>query len=119
MSAKTLINNELSRGKAMIISDLNYMEMAEANVEGGYYFGPSSKTFVFAKIREDLKINKAFTSKVDVKGNFAGAQANADAMGKNTATQAISATTTIEGVGSSSVATSLSASEGAKFKFPW
>ena len=103
----------------MIISDLNYLQTAEKTVEGGYYFGPSSKTFVFAKIYEDLKINKKFNSDVDIDGNFAGAQANADAFGKNSSTQAVSVTLTKEGFGSTSVATSISGSEGASWSCPW
>lgn len=101
----------------MIISDLSYMETAEANVEGGYYFGPSSKTFVFAKIREDLRITKQFYGDTRVKGNFAGAQANADAIGKNTSTQAITETFVVQGKASSSVATSVSATSGYSWRY--
>lgn len=103
----------------MLISDLTYLESANSDVKGGYYFGPSSKTFVFAKIYEDLKINKKFNSDVNIDGNFAGAQANADALGKNTSTQAVSVTFTKEGVGSTSVATSVSGSEGFSWTCPW
>jgi hypothetical protein len=101
----------------MIISDLNYIEVAGANVEGGYYFGPSSKTLVLAKIREDLKITKDFKGTTVVKGNFAGAQANADAIGKNTSTQAITETFVVQGKASSSVATSVSATSGYYWKY--
>jgi hypothetical protein len=96
----------------MIISDLNYLQAVDANVEGGYYFGPSSKTNVIAKIKEDLDIKKNFVGKTFVKGNFAGAQANADAIGKNTSTQAITETFAVQGKASSSVATSVSATSG-------
>ncbi|MEG4216374.1 hypothetical protein QUA27_13355 [Microcoleus sp. Pol14C6] len=96
----------------MIISDLNYLESAEANVEGGYYFGESSTTYVNANISEYLTINKVFNSKTNIKGNFAGAEASAGALGANSATQAISSTNTVQGVGSQSNATSLSGSNG-------
>ncbi|MDQ2099490.1 MAG: hypothetical protein QQW96_17810 [Tychonema bourrellyi B0820] len=96
----------------MIISDLNYLESAEANVEGGYYFGPSSSTNVYADIRENLTINKVFNSVTKTQGTFAGAEATASALGANSATQAISNTVTIQGVGSTSNATSISGSNG-------
>jgi hypothetical protein len=97
----------------MIISDLNYMEVAEVNVEGGYYFGSSSNTTVYANITENLNIKKYFESRTNIFGNFAGAEAAATAVGPNTATQAISSTNTIVGYGSSSNATSISGSQGA------
>ena len=66
----------------MIISDLNYLESAEANVEGGFNLG-----YDFSKIyfNEYLKIYKDVDSKVDLKGNLATAEA--DAYGKDTLTQ--------------------------------
>lgn len=99
----------------MIISNLSYMETSEATVEGGYYFGQSSYT----NITENLIINKKLTSKVDIKGNFAGAEAEATATGKNTSTQALSFTNTVQGVGSGSSATSISGSQGARFSYVW
>ncbi|MEG5017557.1 MULTISPECIES: hypothetical protein [unclassified Microcoleus] len=99
----------------MIISDLNYLESAEANVEGGYFFGDSSVTYVKANISEYLTINKVFNSITNVKGNFAGAEAAADAVGANSSTQAITKTTTVQGLGSSSNATSTSGSAGSYF----
>lgn len=92
----------------MIISDLNYLETAEQTVVGGYYFGENVNT----TIKEKLDIRKYLESKVYVKGNFAGSEANADAVGYNTSTQAISSTAVIQGVGSSSKATSVSATSG-------
>ncbi|MEG4963179.1 MULTISPECIES: hypothetical protein [unclassified Microcoleus] len=99
----------------MIISDLNYVEAAEANVEGGYFFGDSSYTAVYANINEYLTINKVFNSITNVKGNFAGAEADAEAVGANSSTQAITKTLTVQGVGSSSNATSTSGSAGNYF----
>ncbi len=96
----------------MIISDLNYLESAEANIVGGYYFGSSSNTNVNANITENLNINKNFNSTTVIKGNFAGAEAGAFATGKNTSTQAISATDVVQGVSSASQATSISGTSG-------
>jgi hypothetical protein len=99
----------------MIISNLSHMETSEATVEGGYYFGVSSSTY----ITENLNITKYLNSKVDIKGNFAGAEAEATAMGKNSTTQALSFTNTVQGVGSSSSATSISGSLGATRPRGW
>ena len=90
----------------MIISDLNYLESAEGSVEGGYYFGPSSKTIVVEK----LFIFKKFDSDVDVDGNFAGAESDAQAYGDNTSTQALAFTFTNDYFSASS-ATAVSATD--------
>lgn len=96
----------------MIISDLNYLQSAEENdVLGGYDFGGNHSSNIY----ENLYINKYLRSDVDVYGNFAGAEADAKALGKNTSTQAISRTFTDQGYASASNATSVSASEGAYF----
>jgi hypothetical protein len=92
----------------MIISDLSYMEVAEANVEGGYYFGESGST----NISETLTINKFFKSKVEIKGNFAGSEAEAYASGPNTSSQSITFTDVVKGRGSASKATSISGTSG-------
>lgn len=77
------------------------------NISGGYYFGESSNT----NITENLYINKNFYSKVDIKGQFAGAEGDAIAQGPNSAAQAITATYT--GVlGSQAKSTSVSATNG-------
>ena len=95
----------------MIITDLNYLEVVQNEVTGGYNFGPSSSTY----IKEDLDIDKYLRSVVHVYGNFAGAEAHAGALGYNTSTQAISSTNTVQGYGSVSDATSTSASDGHYF----
>jgi hypothetical protein len=82
------------------------------NVSGGYYFGSSSNTYVNANIYENLNIKKYFESKTNVYGNLAGAEAEATASGPNTATQGITYTNVRQGYGSTSVATSLSATNG-------
>jgi hypothetical protein len=96
----------------MIISDLNYIQAVDANVEGGYFFGPSSQTRVDAQIKEVLDIKKNFVGKTLVVGNFAGAEASAFATGKDTSTQAISLTDVDQGKSSTSYATSVSATNG-------
>jgi hypothetical protein len=101
----------------MLINDLSYLEVAEANVEGGYFFGPSSKTRVDAVIKEKLDIKKDFFGKTVVIGNFAGAEATAVAEGPNTSTQAISATAVEQGKSSASQATSVSATSGARYYY--
>ncbi|MBW4421291.1 MAG: hypothetical protein KME13_19020 [Myxacorys californica WJT36-NPBG1] len=96
----------------MIISDLNYLQPAEeTDVLGGYNFGGNHSSNIY----ENLYINKYLKSKVDVYGNFAGAEADAVAEGYNTSTQAISSTYTKQGVASASNATSVSASAGSYF----
>ncbi len=85
---------------------------AAQDISGGYYFGPSSTTFVSANITENLNINKFFRSVTNVFGNFAGGEATATAIGANTATQAISNTAVVQQLGSTSNATSLSATNG-------
>ncbi|MDJ0902906.1 MAG: hypothetical protein QNJ55_29310 [Xenococcus sp. MO_188.B8] len=66
----------------MIISDLNYLESAEANVEGGFNLGHDYSNIYF---NEYLNIYKDVDSKVDLKGNLATAEA--DAYGYNSLTQ--------------------------------
>jgi hypothetical protein len=92
----------------MIISDLSYLHTIDENVEGGYYFGDPVNT----RIREDLRIDKYFDGQTYVKNNFAGAEGSADAFGPSTSTQSITNTYSSYRVGSSSDATSISASAG-------
>ena len=85
---------------------------AAQDVSGGFYFGPSSNTFVTANISENFAISKFFRSDTRVVGNLAGAEATATSLGFNTATQAISSTAVVQGSGSTVNATSISASNG-------
>jgi hypothetical protein len=59
--SKTLIKTNSQEEKAMIISDLNYMETAEANVEGGTFW-VSGNRFNSSYTQTD-KIDITFTSK--------------------------------------------------------
>lgn len=88
----------------MIISDLNYLEAVQENIQGGYDFGDSSYTSTKQKLQIKLKL----ISSVNVKGNFAGAEAGALAEGSNTSSQAITNTFT-DNYTSASSATSTSA----------
>jgi hypothetical protein len=73
----------------MIISDLNLLEAVEgADVVGGINLG-NEKSYVYAK--EYLDINKYISSKVNVKGNAATAEA--EAKGDDTVTQSFAFTT--------------------------
>ncbi|MBW4503403.1 MAG: hypothetical protein KME57_28545 [Scytonema hyalinum WJT4-NPBG1] len=77
----------------MIISDLNHLEAVEGSaVVGGIYLGSgySYKT-TSLYVNENLNINKYIASKVDVKGNTATAEA--EAQGDNTVTQSFAFTT--------------------------
>jgi hypothetical protein len=87
----------------MIISDLNYLETAETSaVVGGIYLG-SGKSYASTTliVKEVLNIKKDVSSKVDITGNFATAEAEAE--GKNTLSQSFTFTT-----GRSSRSTSIS-----------
>jgi len=92
----------------MIISDLNYLQTAEENVQGGYSFGGNSATTT----NQSLNLLTNVTSKANVVGTLALSEADALATGPNTVTQTVTSTSTIAGVGSSSTATSASASQG-------
>ncbi|NJN86689.1 MAG: hypothetical protein HC881_10725 [Leptolyngbyaceae cyanobacterium SL_7_1] len=66
----------------MVISDLNYLEVAnEANVTGGGKRSRGVTVNTNKYIRVDIK--KDVASKVDIKGNLADAEAVADAYGYN------------------------------------
>ena len=72
----------------MIISDINYLEVAQETVVGGINFG-KEKSYVYAI--EYVKIKKDIDAKADVKGNIATAEA--EAKGKDTLTQTFAFTT--------------------------
>ena len=93
----------------MIISDLNYMETAEANVEGGYVFKSGTSTINFEFNVKGVSL---------VRGNNAGAEATAAAFGKNTQAQAISGTETGHGY-SLAGATSVSSSNNTSSCLSW
>lgn len=70
----------------MFITDLNHLEVVDANVAGagGVYF--NSRIYKDVNINEKIKIDidKKVNSFVDIKGNLATAQSSADAYGSNT-----------------------------------
>jgi hypothetical protein len=63
-------------------------------------------------ISEFTHIFKLIAVHADVSGNSALANATADALGDNTATETLTQTTAVQGVGSSSASESLSATTG-------
>ncbi|CAD5946283.1 hypothetical protein [Planktothrix agardhii] len=89
----------------MIISDLNYLEAVEGNVEGGYFLPDVSQSF---KVKFNVK------AALCIDGNIAGSEAIAEASGKNTLTQAVTYTQTTNN-SSYSDATSLSGTVGGSY----
>lgn len=94
----------------MIICDLNYLEVAQEEVLGGFTVpkggGNEYGNIVFY---ENVNINKYIQSKVNLKGSTATVQSTADAVGNGTLTQVFTATLTTP-YSSSSSGTSISAS---------
>lgn len=79
----------------MNIFDLNHIEAVEGTeVVGGGYKSVYFDKNVNIKFDEKIDIKKNIKSKVDVKGNFAFAEADADAYGKDTVAEAITYTVT-------------------------
>jgi hypothetical protein len=77
----------------MIISDLNHLEVVEGTaIVGGGGFDIVNRKDEFIRVDELVAINKDLFVNVDVKGNFADAQADAQAFGKDTDAQTIAAT---------------------------
>lgn len=89
----------------MIISDLNYLETAQEDIQGGYFFPDVNQSF---KVKVKIKAG------VDISGNIAGSEAIATADGKNTLTQAVTLTQTTNN-SSYSDATSLSGTVGGSY----
>ena len=71
------------------------------------------------QILEVAVIDKQIDISAYVKGNSALANATADALGSNTATETLTQTTVVQGVGSSSVSESLSATSGYHHYLLW
>jgi hypothetical protein len=72
----------------------------------------------YVNVHDTVHVNKDIDVSAYVKGNSAMANATADAMGHNSTTETLTQTTSVEGIGSSSVSESLSASTKA-FAFHW
>jgi hypothetical protein len=69
----------------------------------------------FVAVSEHVDVDKSFDIRAYVSGNSAMANATADAMGPNSHSETLTQTTAVQGVGSSSVSESLSATNGAHF----
>jgi hypothetical protein len=65
-----------------------------------------------------IQFSSTIVNRPNIKFNTAGAGAQADALGKNTLTEAKTYTSTVQGVGSTSSAGSLSVSAGSYHR-PW
>ena len=66
-------------------------------------------------VQENVDIDKSINVSAYVHGNSAIANATADAIGYNSHSETLTQTTSVQGVGSSSVSESLSASTGSFF----
>lgn len=79
----------------MNILDLNHIEAVEGNeVLGGGYKSVYFNKDVNIDFDEKVDIKKNIKSRVDIKGNFAFAEADSDAYGKDTVAEAITYTVT-------------------------
>jgi hypothetical protein len=66
-------------------------------------------------VNEQVDVDKSFDIRAFVHGNSAMANATADAIGPNSHTETLTQTTAVQGLGSSSVSESLSATNGWHF----
>jgi hypothetical protein len=73
---------------------------------------PNVEFVKLTAINEVLNIHKDITAHVSVSGNSAVSNATADAMGHNTVTETLTQTNVAQGIGSSSVSESVSATSG-------
>ena len=69
----------------------------------------------FVNINENVDIDKSIDVRAFVHGNSAIANATADAIGPNSHSETLTETTAVQGVGSSSVSESVSATNGSHF----
>lgn len=107
----------------MIISDLNYVEVATAEVVGAKGININSKFTLNKNVSAHVDINESFKKSVDLdlgglKGNGAEVLGSADAQGKNTFTSIIFGTQTEEGSSSESFVNASSFTAPKKF-FYW
>ncbi len=73
----------------------------------------------YVAVSENVDVDKSFDIRAYVSGNSAMANATADAIGTNSHSETLTQTTAVNGVGSSSVSESVSATNGAHFSFHW
>ena len=69
----------------------------------------------YVNVSESVDIDKSINVSAYVHGNSAMANATADALGANSHSETLTQTTAVQGVGSSSVSESLSATNGSHF----
>lgn len=90
----TLVN---SQEKTMIISDLNYLEVATEEVVGGFAFTATKTVNIGVVVTETININKTVNSTVNITGNLATAESGATALGNNSLAEAFAFTFTGNG----------------------
>ena len=94
----------------MIISDLNILEAVDGSaVVGGGGFKIKNKKFETIDSKVDVDIHKKLDVQVDIHGNFADAQAVAQAYGHNTDAETITFAEVYEGVSSDAASRSTAA----------
>jgi hypothetical protein len=69
----------------------------------------------YVNVHENVDVDKSFDIRAYVSGNSAMANATADAIGPNSHSETLTQTTAVQGVGSSSVSESVSATNGAHY----
>ena len=108
----------------MIISDLNYVEIATEEVVGAQGININSSFKLNKKVNAYVDINEKFKKKVDLdlgglKGNGAEVLGSSDAQGKNTFTSIIFGTQTEAGKSSESFVNASSFSAPQYYHHPW
>jgi len=92
----------------MIISDLNYLEVAQTEVTGARGININSRFRLRKNVKANVQINESFNKKVNLdlrglSGNGAEVLGSSDARGKNTFTSIIFGTQTEPGISESFV----------------
>ncbi|MEM6867782.1 MAG: hypothetical protein AAF528_05305 [Cyanobacteria bacterium P01_C01_bin.121] len=92
----------------MIISDLNYLEVAQSEVTGAKGININSKFTLDKKVNARVRVDEAFNKRVNLdlrglRGNGAEVLGSADAQGKKTFTSIIFGTQTEPGTSESFV----------------
>ncbi|AFY75612.1 MAG: hypothetical protein IGR93_18915 [Hydrococcus sp. C42_A2020_068] len=99
----------------MILSDLNYLEIVDQATGivggGGVRFDSRVRDRRDLDIRRKLDIDTKVRAKADFSGNFASVSGTADALGKDTYTDIVGGTQTVENKSSESFLDAISISK--------